>query len=518
MKFFRRLSQTIWQVQLPALWMRRRLNSFRSSLSAKLVVIIILVSLLGVFTSSILVLTLQRQQLENSALAASIQEGTVISIGLEHAMLSHDQTVMSHLVQNMVDSQHINHIRILDANGVVRISSLPVEIGERFDYSKPTCQFCHTNGARSNNQSTIIGAEDGHETLLDVVLIFNQPECQSCHDAKNQVLGITMIETPLVGLDHQLSDGFWRIALSGLVTLGVLIAFMVMALRRLVTQPVDRLTRGMTEMRRGNLDYGLPQTQPYDELGELAAAFDTLRAQLKSTQAENSDLQKRIQSLAIMQERERLAREMHDNLAQTLGYINLKAAMADSELVLKQMDQARASVLELKRAAKEAYTDVRESIFNLRNARAGDGLLVVLTQCVREYRAQSGIDVQLCVPDNRLAEFPAEVEVQVQRIIQEALTNVRKHSGASHASIRFDQIDSHVQIRIEDNGKGFDPVALDENEARHFGVQIMRERATSVGGDLVVESQRGAGTRVIFWVPQFPMIEDPHETSLHFAR
>jgi two-component system nitrate/nitrite sensor histidine kinase NarX len=133
-----------------------------------------------------------------------------------------------------------------------------------------------------------------------------------------------------------------------------------------------------------------------------------------------------------------LAREMHDNLAQTLGYINLKASMADSELVLKQTNEARASLLELKRAAQEAYTDVRESIFNLRNAPAsGDGLLAVLTNSLAEYRAQCGIEAQLYIADGRLAEFPVEVQVQVNRIIQEALTNVRKHSGASRAEVRF---------------------------------------------------------------------------------
>jgi nitrate/nitrite-specific signal transduction histidine kinase len=285
-----------------------------------------------------------------------------------------------------------------------------------------------------------------------------------------------------------------------------------------VIRPVEELTQGMTEIHRGNLDYQLPPVSSHDELSDLAESFDTLRAQLRSSRIENDELQKRTHSLAILEERDRLAREMHDNLAQTLGYINLKAAMADSELVLRQTNEARASLLELKRAAKEAYTDVRESIFNLRNApTSGDGLLAILTNSLTEYRAQCGIEVQLYIADERLAEFPVEVQVQVNRIIQEALTNVRKHSGASCAAVRFGREDGHIQIQIEDNGKGFDPNEIKANGSGHYGLQIMRERAESVGGELEIDSEDGVGTRVTLLVPIYPIIEDPHERTTYLA-
>ncbi|MGE5263201.1 MAG: ATP-binding protein, partial [Acidobacteriota bacterium] len=219
---------------------------------------------------------------------------------------------------------------------------------------------------------------------------------------------------------------------------------------------------------------------------------------------ENAELYKQVRYMATLEERDRLAREMHDNLAQMLGFINIKTCLTDDLLARDQIAQARASLLELKGIAKEAYTDVRDSIFSLRTTGASDwGLVATLRDHVAEYRANYGINTELFVQDEEIARFPAEVEVQVQRIIQEALTNVRKHSGASWACVRFKRDDHHVRISVEDNGRGFDPMKMTEDGSRHFGLQIMRERAESVGGELEIQSQPNSGTQVIVQMPIF---------------
>ena len=488
-------------------------------LNAKIILIVVLISLIGVVASSVFVLTLQREQLVDSALTATTLQSDAINATLVHAMYDHDQAMMTLILQRMVEGQSIDQIRILDAKGIVRASSSPAELGAQLDYSMPTCQFCHTNGKRPSNRSAIIEVEKNHEALVNVSLIYNEAQCQACHDPQTTILGITMIQEPLVNLNHQLTQGFWRIVVSGLVTLGLLVLLMTLALRRLVIKPVEQLRRGMTEIRGGNLEYRLPQAYANDELGELAKTFDTLRAQLKATRDENAELQKRTHSLAILEERERLAREIHDNLAQTLGYINLKAAVADGELASNQIAQARASLLELKRAAKEAYVDARESIFNLRRAPASDdGLLASLTNSLAEYQIQTGIRANLFVEDERLTEFPVEVQVQLNRIIQEALTNARKHSRATEACVRFERVNSHIEICIQDNGTGFDLEELSHNGSGHFGLQIMRERAASVGGEIAIDSQRGIGTRVKISVPVYPAIEEPHDDASYSAR
>jgi signal transduction histidine kinase len=220
---------------------------------------------------------------------------------------------------------------------------------------------------------------------------------------------------------------------------------------------------------------------------------------------ENARLYQQVRHLAALEERDRLARELHDYLAQTLGYLNLKVSITDELLSSGQIAQAQASLLEMKGIAREAYSDVREAIFSLRTmAAAGLGLLPTLQEYLAEYRVHYGLDTSLAIDDESLAEFPADVGIQLLRIIQEALTNVRKHAQASRAWVRFAQEGDTVCITVEDDGQGFDPDQLTGEGRQYFGLQIMRERAEGVRGSLELISQPGQGTRVVLRVRRTP--------------
>ena len=159
----------------------------------------------------------------------------------------------------------------------------------------------------------------------------------------------------------------------------------------------------------------------------------------------------------------------------------------------------------MKEIAKETYTDVREAIFGLRTAiSSGLGFLPILREYLAEYRTHYGLDARLVVDNESLPRFPTDVRVQVIRIIQEALTNVRKHARASNAWVRFEQDGDWARISVEDDGQGFDPAQVTGEGRRYFGLQIMRERAESVGGDLELNSRPGKGTRVVIRVPLTP--------------
>jgi nitrate/nitrite-specific signal transduction histidine kinase len=216
---------------------------------------------------------------------------------------------------------------------------------------------------------------------------------------------------------------------------------------------------------------------------------------------ENARLYQQVRRLAILEERDRLAREMHDYLAQALGYLNLKASLTSGLLSSHQIDQVEAGLLELKQVTKEIYTDVREAIFSLRTAASpGLGLLPTLRDYLEEYERHYGVQAELVV-DHDPGGFSPEVDVQVLRIIQEALTNVRKHAKTSRAWVCLEQEDSRLRITIEDDGRGFDPARVEWAGQRYFGLQIMRERAESVGGTLELDSRPGHGTRVTIWMP-----------------
>jgi signal transduction histidine kinase len=220
---------------------------------------------------------------------------------------------------------------------------------------------------------------------------------------------------------------------------------------------------------------------------------------------ENARLYQQARHLAVLEERDRLGRELHDRLAQALGILNLKTSITDELLSGGQITQAQASLLELKEIAGETYTDVREAIFSLRTtALSGLGLLSTLREYLAEYRAHYDVDARLVVDNESLPEFPADVGIQIIRIIQEALTNVRKHAGASKAWVHFKKDGDRVHISVEDDGWGFDPTQVTGEGRHYFGLQIMRERAESVGGDLELDSRPGKGTRVVIRVPLSP--------------
>mgnify|MGYP001596555148 FL=1 len=214
----------------------------------------------------------------------------------------------------------------------------------------------------------------------------------------------------------------------------------------------------------------------------------------------NAWLHQHVQELAILGERDRIAREMHDSLAQVLGYLNLKARAA-LDAVETDPDRARSDLREMAETAQDAYVDVREAILALRETPAPDRTLPQLLQSYLEkYQRQSGIAATLVVDDGAPVKFAPKVEVQLVRIIQESLTNVRKHSGASRVRVAFGRQDGEAVITVEDDGKGFDTETA--QESRHgFGLTSMRERAQQIRGRLEVKSTVGAGTRVVARLP-----------------
>lgn len=217
----------------------------------------------------------------------------------------------------------------------------------------------------------------------------------------------------------------------------------------------------------------------------------------------NARLHQQVQTLSIIEERERIAREMHDGLAQILGYVNTKAQAAQELLDRRQTDRAAAQINQLAEAARSAYADVRETILGLRTSSVPDRPLVdAMREYVERWEEQSGVPAELVTTAfNGLLSLPAAAEVQLLRIVQEALANVRKHAGASHVAVRLTEANGWVQATVEDDGVGFDQSALGRAAPARFGLGTMRERAEIVGGTLAIDSAPGRGTRVTVCLP-----------------
>ncbi len=217
-------------------------------------------------------------------------------------------------------------------------------------------------------------------------------------------------------------------------------------------------------------------------------------------------------ALAALEERERLAREYHDSLGQTLGFVNVQAQAVREMLARGQTAPADTSLARLAEVVQEAQADVREYILGVKgSALTSRGLIPALEQYLRRFSDHYGLHTELILPDDWEGEaFEPIVEVQLLRIIQEALTNVRKHADARSVRLTFMCRAGQAQVVVEDDGRGFDPgphpgpppiLGEGEREGAHFGLRIMRERAAEVGGSFQVQSSPGHGTKVVVQAP-----------------
>ena len=205
---------------------------------------------------------------------------------------------------------------------------------------------------------------------------------------------------------------------------------------------------------------------------------------------------------AIVAERERIAREMHDSLAQILGVTHLRIVALGTRPELESAPRVSAELEELATLTEEAYRDVREAILGLREAsRVDRGFIDSLEAYLEKYSHQCGIPATLDTSIDGELKLPPRSELQIIRVIQEALTNVRKHGGATAVSVRISDGPEGTTIVIADDGRGFD-VAETLLGRDGFGLHTMRERMELVGGTLTIDSAPGRGTRIIAMVPR----------------
>ena len=234
----------------------------------------------------------------------------------------------------------------------------------------------------------------------------------------------------------------------------------------------------------------------------------------KQTQAQLLEQQR---ALAILHEREQLARELHDSTAQVLGYAGFQLEVVHDRIVDGQeavsagriadvhidLVEAGSQLTRLSSIVEEAHADIREYILNLSLAPSDQRpFFATLRHYLDGFSQNYGIQTGLSIgPEVDEGQFDPEVQMQLFRIIQEALSNARKHARASYVQVSFEKQDQPVHIRIQDNGQGFSPASMKGDGNGHFGLRFMRERAEQMGGNLRVESVLGEGTCVEVEVP-----------------
>jgi two-component system nitrate/nitrite sensor histidine kinase NarX len=217
---------------------------------------------------------------------------------------------------------------------------------------------------------------------------------------------------------------------------------------------------------------------------------------------ENQRLRSREKELAVFEERNLLAQELHDSIAQGLAFLNIQVQLLQDSLRNGRSEEAMQTAAQLREGVQESYDDVRELLVHFRTRVLQSDLDTAIASALDKFEGQTGIatDLQQIGGGTPLA---ASDETQIMHIVQESLSNIRKHAQASRVNVTVSRNFGAIDIEVQDDGVGFDPV----NEPnvlsdRHVGLKIMRERAHRVGGECRITSKIGEGTRVKLTLPK----------------
>lgn len=260
-------------------------------------------------------------------------------------------------------------------------------------------------------------------------------------------------------------------------------------------------------LRRGGTTIGTLAVAGQATPGHGVVDLETLSslANQAAIAIENDRLAAELRQLAVRHERERIAREIHDGLAQVLGYVNTKSQAVEGLLEAGRTDEARTQMAELGKAARSIYVDVREAIQGLTEP-IGDE--VELGAEIRDYttRFADAAKVALSLridPDLALDTISPAIRDEIFGIVREALTNVRKHAAAQRVSVSMSRHDDRLAVAVTDDGRGFDPGHADDGPSDwpHYGLTAMRRRAAGIDARISWTSAPTTGTTVELMVP-----------------
>jgi two-component system, NarL family, sensor histidine kinase UhpB len=313
--------------------------------------------------------------------------------------------------------------------------------------------------------------------------------------AANVVLvAITLFAASLAaGLDLTVSDQRWSFLILALSIVLTLCVTLWMLQRRFA--PLERLISRIEGIDPAEpASHQLPAEDPVEEIDKLSRSFNGLLARIEEERRRSGTLAMRAQE----EERRRLARDLHDEVNQALTAILLRLEALAQDSPPSRVDE----VAELKKLVNQAMDELLNLARQLRPSALDDhGLIPAVETQLKRFSARTGGEVNLST-DGDPDSLPEDVQTAVYRILQEALANIGRHAGATAVAVEFEAGEELLELRIRDDGAGFDPASLHrgngDGPGAGLGLSGMAERARLAGGELDVRSAPGGGTTVSF--------------------
>jgi two-component system sensor histidine kinase UhpB len=306
------------------------------------------------------------------------------------------------------------------------------------------------------------------------------------------VVAVLFAATAAAGLDLAVNDQRLRFGAIAISIVLVLIVNMILLRRRF--SPLETLIARLEEIdpAQPTSQFVIPRTN-VEEVERLAIAFRRLLRRIEDERRRSGRLVLRAQE----EERRRLARDLHDEVNQALTAILLRLQALSEEAPEPLAPQIAA----LKTLVSQAMEELLRLARQLRPASLDDlGLIAAIEGQLARFSEQTGIQTALH-SEGAPEAITEDQQTVIYRVVQEALSNTAQHSAATYVDFELRVFPSHgVELRVRDNGKGFDPV--NRGDGGGIGLSGMAERARLVGGELTVTSSPGTGTRVRLYIPQ----------------
>ena len=306
--------------------------------------------------------------------------------------------------------------------------------------------------------------------------------------AGTPVVGVILVSVEPV---PPMPDSTWPIALAWVLATGLVLLMAVapfgtlfgFVMSRGLTRRLSALTRAADAWSEGNFQT-VPTDRAHDEIGVLAVRMRNMAERIQA-------LLHTQQELAALEERSRLARDLHDTVKQQ-NFATLMQIRAARNLIESDPQAAGQHLVEAEELVRTSQQELGLMISELRPAALeGQGLSSALRAYLAQWSEHTRIPAELQVSNER--SLPLALEQAFYRVAQEALSNTARHSRASAASLRLEWTAGQVALEIKDNGIGFNPA---DPQQRGFGLESMRSRLSELGGSLEIQSAPGQGTRV----------------------
>jgi len=474
-----------------------RSNLFNISLRIKIMLVFILPMMLILSLIFIGHNKRERIELENLTEKNALQLADVMLGSLNHAMVMNDKGMLSSVLDEISKNPSIVGASIVASDATVFMSTDSSKTGSKLDLKEAGCTECHQYSMAERPRA--MDFRSGNGFLRVATPIPNAAQCQTCHSNAEAHLGVFLIDLSTADMEQYLREDTLNNVILSVVSIFFLILLAYLLIQWLIARRVDVIHAALTQLSRRDFSTRIAaRWYTRDELTQLADHFNVMAASFEVLQIEHEQ-KDRVRAQAIIDERERIARELHDGVAQFLAYLSAKIGATRIALRSGKEGLADSNLEQVEQAIHDQSNEVRSSIIGLKMAGNIDRGFSVnvrefIDQCNRLEDLMMELDISNDV-DNLTLDV--EKELQLFRILQEAVSNIRKHSRSSEASVSLKTKENQLIMIISDNGVGFDPMETGLERKGHFGLRIMFERAREVGAHIEIKSNPGSGTQVI---------------------